>query len=174
MNNEFYEGFEKTAGIAKTLGNITGVRPFAKGVKVMGKQMEKGDLTYLGGRKIFGDARAVDMWIKGKSGDKLLNKGAKRMALTGAGLTGAGVATAYGINKLKQGQEKKAGEISEGIGTIVNPFGLAASAVGGLIGYSKPKLKKEELREQNKKMLSNIFIPGLAGYRLGRRVKSGE
>jgi hypothetical protein len=72
------------------------------------------------------------------------------------------------MNSYIAGFEKKAGETSEIVGTLMSapvdiPVGAAAYLMGG--PYSKAEQAKAD-----KAGLSNILLPGVAGYRLGKRI----
>lgn len=65
--------------------------------------------------------------------------------------------------------EKKAAARSEIIGTMVNPLTTFAGIPGYVAGVLTGPYSAEKQKEVNKKSISNILLPGVAGYRLGRR-----
>lgn len=66
----------------------------------------------------------------------------------------------------KNGFEKTAGTRSEALGSLI--WG-PASVLGGIGGILTGKYSKKDQKEANKKSVTNL-IPGVGGYRLGRRL----
>jgi len=69
--------------------------------------------------------------------------------------------------------KKIAGEASEAFGSLTSiPFGGTGLLAMGLGALSGPK-NKEEMEIQNKKSVSNVLLPWLGAYRMGRRIRTG-
>ena len=64
--------------------------------------------------------------------------------------------------------QKIANVRSEVIGAVLPPL-YPVTIAGGLLGLLTGPKTEENIKKQNKKLFSN-FIPGVAGYRLGRRL----
>lgn len=71
-----------------------------------------------------------------------------------------------GKMKFVDGFEKIAGIKSEVVGSVIH---LPTSLVTGLGGLTREPHSKEVQEDVDKASWSNIFIPGLAAYRLARR-----
>ena len=68
-----------------------------------------------------------------------------------------------------KGFQKTAGEATEVVGSILGfPLG---TAVGAGIGALRKGYTKEELKDVDKRTISNILLPPLAAYRMTRRIK---
>ena len=68
--------------------------------------------------------------------------------------------------------EKLAGVRTEVAGSLM---GLPGTGLTGLLGYAVgPRKKRADRIRSNKHKVSNILFPGVAGYRLGRRVATQE
>jgi len=63
--------------------------------------------------------------------------------------------------------EKISGVTSEAIGSIM--WAPIPTAIGAYLGSKKKKPKGKKAEEIDKKTWSNILIPGVGGYRMGRR-----
>lgn len=71
--------------------------------------------------------------------------------------------------------EKKAGIAGEVAGTMINPIGLVSSPLAGLVGYGYgDKDSNENIADGPMSILSNLLVPGLAPYRLGKRLRAGS
>lgn len=68
--------------------------------------------------------------------------------------------------------EKISGARSEVTGQLINPFNYPLGIPAALIGLIVGKREKEDREKANKKIFSNILIPGVAPYRLGRRIST--
>ena len=74
-------------------------------------------------------------------------------------------------NSFKEGFEKVAGTISEGVGAA--GWFPIPSAIGGLLGHSKGGYKTEKaMKSREGKSFSNALIPGVGAYRLARRLST--
>ena len=70
---------------------------------------------------------------------------------------------------LLDGIVKEADVLSEALGTAL--WGISGiPLITGVVGATKP-LTQEEFDRQKKRNISNILIPGLGSYRLGRRLR---
>lgn len=102
---------------------------------------------------------------------KKLTKDGKGVALAagaGAAGAGAGVLGASKLLKKKGDSEKTAGAASEVIGsTIGGSFG----GLPGIIGLLRKPATLKHLSKADKKILSNILMPGAAQYRMARKLK---
>jgi hypothetical protein len=54
----------------------------------------------------------------------------------------------------------------------LNPLNIIPNVFGNVVGTMRRPYTDEELRKINKKSHSNMWIPGLGGYRTGRRVNT--
>jgi hypothetical protein len=88
-------------------------------------------------------------------------------------------------NALRSEIEKAAAEASEltptilgGASVVRSPIGALASIVGsgvaGGLGYMAGPKTVEEMIRQNKRGVSNIFIPFVGAYRFGRRKATSQ
>lgn len=69
----------------------------------------------------------------------------------------------------KKGFEKISGVMTEGLGTVgSNGLGLLT----GLVGMAKGPYSKKEQEEADERTWSNVLIPGVGAYRLGRRLSA--
>jgi hypothetical protein len=64
---------------------------------------------------------------------------------------------------------KIAGVRSEVVGSTLNPANWLLGGPAALMGFATGNMTQEEIDEVNKKMASNLLIPGVAPYRLANR-----
>lgn len=97
MNN-FWNGFEKQAGLLRTLGNVTGARHLKAGLKQVKREVDRGTPTQqVSMTKMLVPNSRRKRFLKANDN---LNTGAKRMA--GTALVAGGAA--YGANKVMSKQ----------------------------------------------------------------------
>jgi hypothetical protein len=74
------------------------------------------------------------------------------------------------MSKFFEGFEKRAAQRSEMLGTAVNPLNWVAGVPAALVGTAMGPYSEKERRAVNKKDFSNMLIPGVAPYRMTRRM----
>lgn len=72
-----------------------------------------------------------------------------------------------------RGFSKQSATRSELVGTVLNPLSAALAVPAAAAGFIRGPRRADDKDRVNKKSWSNVLIPGLAPYRLGRRL-AGE
>jgi uncharacterized membrane protein YebE (DUF533 family) len=65
---------------------------------------------------------------------------------------------------------KMAGPVSEVAGTFFNPMALSSAPIGAILAMLTSTKTNAQMKEQDKGGLTNFIVPGLASYRVLKRM----